>query len=35
MSLHARFRIDHPGFTLDVDLQLPGRGVSALFVATS
>ena len=31
MSLHARFRIDHPGFTLDVDLQLPGRGVSALF----
>ncbi|HEX9173207.1 MAG TPA: molybdenum ABC transporter ATP-binding protein [Telluria sp.] len=31
MSIHARFRIDHPGFRLDVDLQLPGRGVSALF----
>ncbi len=34
MSIHARFRIDHPGFTLDVDLQLPGRGVSALFGAS-
>jgi molybdate transport system ATP-binding protein len=34
MSMHARFRIDHPGFTLDVNLQLPGRGVSALFGAS-
>ena len=31
MSIHARFRIDHSNFSLDVDLQLPGRGVSALF----
>jgi molybdate transport system ATP-binding protein len=31
MSIRARIRIDHPGFRLDVDLQLPGRGVSALF----
>ncbi len=31
MSIRARFRINHPGFRLDVDLQLPGRGVSALF----
>ncbi|SDI73775.1 molybdate transport system ATP-binding protein [Pseudomonas flavescens] len=29
--IHARFNLAHPGFTLDVDLQLPGRGVSALF----
>jgi molybdate transport system permease protein len=27
----ARFRLDWPGFTLDVDLKLPGRGVTALF----
>lgn len=27
----AKFRIDWPGFTLDVDLQLPGQGVTALF----
>jgi len=33
-NIHARFRISHPGFTLDVDLQLPGRGVSALFGAS-
>lgn len=33
-DIHARFRIAHPGFTLDVDLQLPGRGVSALFGAS-
>ena len=32
--IHARFRVAHPGFTLDVDLQLPGRGVSALFGAS-
>lgn len=31
MSLDARFRVDYPGFTLDVDVSLPGRGVSALF----
>ncbi len=31
MSIRARLRLDYPGFTLDVDLQLPGRGVSALF----
>lgn len=30
-SLHARFRLDRPAFSLDVDLQLPGRGVTALF----
>ncbi len=34
MSIHARLRIDHPGFVLDVDLQMPGRGVSALFGAS-
>ncbi|MBZ0094521.1 MAG: molybdenum ABC transporter ATP-binding protein [Sulfuricella sp.] len=34
MSIHARFKLTHPGFTLDVDLQLPGRGVSALFGAS-
>ncbi|MEO8023498.1 molybdenum ABC transporter ATP-binding protein [Polaromonas sp.] len=27
----ADFRISYPGFTLDVQLDLPGRGVSALF----
>ncbi|UJW82547.1 molybdenum ABC transporter ATP-binding protein [Hydrogenophaga sp. SL48] len=31
MSLDIRFRQDFPGFTLHVDLQLPGRGVTALF----
>ncbi|MFP8779792.1 molybdenum ABC transporter ATP-binding protein [Hydrogenophaga sp. RWCD_12] len=31
MSLDLRFRQDFSGFTLDVDLQLPGRGVTALF----
>ena len=31
MSIHARFRLDYPGFTLDADLELPGRGVTALF----
>jgi molybdate transport system ATP-binding protein len=30
-SIQARFRIDRPGFTLDVDLALPSRGVTALF----
>jgi molybdate transport system ATP-binding protein len=33
-TIDARFRIAHAGFTLDVDLQLPGRGVSALFGAS-
>lgn len=31
MSLTARIHHRFPDFTLDVDLQLPGRGVSALF----
>ena len=31
MSLTARFELSHPGFALDVDLALPGRGVTALF----
>ncbi len=30
-SINARFKLDWPGFTLDVDLALPGRGVTALF----
>ena len=30
-AIHARFQIIWPGFTLDVDLDLPGRGVTALF----
>jgi molybdate transport system ATP-binding protein len=30
-DIKARFRVDWPGFTLDVDLELPGRGVTALF----
>jgi molybdate transport system ATP-binding protein len=29
--IEARLRIAHPTFTLDVDLQLPGSGVTALF----
>ncbi len=31
MSVAARFVLAWPGFTLDVDLDLPGRGVTALF----
>ena len=31
MTIQARFQLEHPGFTLDVDLELPGKGVSALF----
>ena len=31
MNLDARFQHAYPGFTLDVDLSLPGRGVTALF----
>ena len=30
-GIRARFRLDYAGFTLDVDLDLPGRGVTALF----
>ncbi|MDY7578248.1 molybdenum ABC transporter ATP-binding protein [Herbaspirillum sp. RTI4] len=30
-TLHARFRLPMPDFTLDLDLQLPGHGISALF----
>ncbi len=30
-AIQARFRVIWPGFTLDVDLTLPGRGVTALF----
>jgi molybdate transport system ATP-binding protein len=30
-AIQARFQVVWPGFTLDVDLQLPGRGVTALF----
>jgi molybdate transport system ATP-binding protein len=31
MSIQARFVQNYPGFALDVDLTLPGRGVTALF----
>jgi molybdate transport system ATP-binding protein len=31
MSIHARFQLSYTGFALDVDLSLPGRGVTALF----
>jgi molybdate transport system ATP-binding protein len=31
VSVAARFALAWPGFTLDVDLDLPGRGVTALF----
>ncbi len=31
MSIAATFRLDYPGFTLDVDLDLPGSGVTAVF----
>jgi molybdate transport system ATP-binding protein len=30
-TIAARFRIVWPGFSLDVDMTLPGRGVTALF----
>ncbi len=30
-GIQANFRLDFPGFRLDMDLRLPGRGVSALF----
>jgi len=31
IGIEARFRVDYAGFSLDVDLALPGRGVSALY----
>lgn len=31
MSIQARFLLQHPGFTLDVDLDLPGKGVTVLY----
>lgn len=30
-GIQARFKLDWPGFSLDVDLNLPARGVTALF----
>lgn len=30
-GIDARFRVDYAGFSLDVDLRLPGRGVTALY----
>ncbi|WP_217478407.1 molybdenum ABC transporter ATP-binding protein [Pararobbsia alpina] len=30
-GIHARFLVEHSGFTLDVDLDLPDRGVTAIF----
>jgi molybdate transport system ATP-binding protein len=30
-EIHARFHIDYSGFGLDVDLTLPGHGITALF----
>jgi molybdate transport system ATP-binding protein len=31
MSIQAHFKLDYPGFSLDVQLDLPGHGVTALF----
>ncbi|MEW6163826.1 MAG: molybdenum ABC transporter ATP-binding protein [Pseudomonadota bacterium] len=31
MTIAARFRLDYPGFALDVDLALPSAGITALF----
>jgi molybdate transport system ATP-binding protein len=30
-EIHAHFKVEHAGFSLDVELNLSGRGVSALF----
>jgi len=31
VSIEARFKLDYPGFSLDVDLAIPGHGVTAIF----
>lgn len=31
MSIHARFRMRYPDFSLDTDVIMPGKGVTALF----
>ena len=31
MTISARFKTGPPGFTLDVDLEIPARGITALF----
>ena len=31
MSIRAEFKLDYPGFCLDVKLDLPGQGITALF----
>ncbi|ACV37684.1 molybdenum ABC transporter ATP-binding protein [Accumulibacter sp.] len=31
MSIHARFRLPYPAFTLDIDVDLPAGGVTAVF----
>jgi len=33
-GIHARCALHHPGFALDVDLDLPGRGITAIFGAS-
>ncbi len=33
-SIKARFQVDWPGFELDVDLTLPGRGITSFFGAS-
>jgi molybdate transport system ATP-binding protein len=30
-AIHARFKLDYPNFVLDVDIELPGRGITAIF----
>jgi molybdate transport system ATP-binding protein len=30
-AIHARFKLDYSNFALDVDIELPSRGVTALF----
>jgi molybdate transport system ATP-binding protein len=30
-SIHTRFKLDYPDFALDIDIDLPGRGITALF----
>ena len=31
MSIEASFKLDYPGFSLDVDLAIPSRGITAIF----